>query len=118
MSLLHNGAFDFFQCCFALFYYYTVFKHVMFSNIRYPYFLIVYTLKINKSRYTALFVVNGSIKKHLSIDYGSIYLFSIFFFNRFCLVGKCWVTLHHLYRNSLTVVSISQKIVKRILMIN
>ena len=32
-------------------------------------------LKINESRYIALFVVSGSIKKLFSIDYVNIYLF-------------------------------------------
>ena len=35
--------------------------------------------KINESRYIALFVVSGSIKKLFSIDYVNIYIFSIFF---------------------------------------
>ena len=35
--------------------------------------------KINESRYIALFVVSGSIKTLLSIDYVNIYLFSIDF---------------------------------------
>ena len=36
-------------------------------------------LKINEPRCIALFVVSGSIKKLLSIDYVNVYLFSIFF---------------------------------------
>ena len=39
---------------------------------------LCYLLKINESRYIALFVVSGSIKKLFSIDYVTIYLFSIF----------------------------------------
>ena len=35
-------------------------------------------LKINESRYIALFMVDGSIKKRFSTDYVNIYLFSIF----------------------------------------
>ena len=51
--------------------------------------------KINESRYNnALSVVSESIKKLFSIDYVSIYLFSIFFFNRFCPVENCGVTPH------------------------
>ena len=38
-----------------------------------------YILKGNESRYIALFVVSGSIKKVFSIDCVNIYLFSIFF---------------------------------------
>ena len=62
-----------------------------------------------------LWSVDLSIKL-FSIDYVNIYLFSIFFpidsvqylsflnifFNRFCLVDKCGVTPHFLYRGSLT----------------
>ena len=36
-------------------------------------------------------MVGGSIKKIFSIDCVNIYLFSIFFFNRFCPVEKCGV---------------------------
>ena len=39
--------------------------------------------KINESRYIVLFVVSGSIKKLISIDYVNIYLFSIFFSIKF-----------------------------------
>ena len=37
-----------------------------------------------------------------SVNYVNIYLFSIFFFNRFCPMVKCRVTLHCLYCDSLT----------------
>ena len=36
-------------------------------------------LKVNESRYIALFVVSGSIKKLFSFDYVNIYLFSKLF---------------------------------------
>ena len=39
----------------------------------------LFFLKINESRYIALFVFSGSIKKLFAIDYVNIYLFSIFF---------------------------------------
>ena len=52
------------------------------------------TIEINGSRYIALFVVSGSVKKLLS--------FLNIFFNRYCPVVKCWVTPHCLYRDSLT----------------
>ena len=45
----------------------------------YTIFIKICSLEINKSLYTALFVVSGSIKKLFSIDYVSICLFSIFF---------------------------------------
>ena len=35
--------------------------------------------KVNESKYTALFVVSGSVKKLFSIDSVNIYLSSIFF---------------------------------------
>ena len=38
-----------------------------------------FQFKINESRFIALFVVSGSIKKLFSIDYVNIYIFSIFF---------------------------------------
>ena len=56
----------------------------------------------NRLQYMASYVVSGSIKKLLSIDYVNIYLFSIFFFNRLKPVEKCGVTPHCLYRDSLT----------------
>ena len=40
---------------------------------------MILQLKLNESRYIALFVVSGSIKKLFSIDCVNIYLFSIFF---------------------------------------
>ena len=40
-------------------------------------------LKVNESRYIALFVVSGSIKKTFSIDFAIIYFFSIFFSKAF-----------------------------------
>ena len=60
--------------------------------------------KVTESRYIALFAVSGSIKKLFSIDcvniyfsqsivFANIYVFSIFFFNRFCPVEKCGVRL-------------------------
>ena len=62
-------------------------------------------IKINESRYIALFLASGSIKKLLSIDCVNIYFsqsihnnaFSIFF-------QKCGVTPHCLYRDSLTLI--------------
>ena len=36
-------------------------------------------LNVNESRYIALFVVSGSIKKLFSFDYVNIYLFSMLF---------------------------------------
>ena len=57
-------------------------------------------IKVNESRYIALFVVSGSIKKLFSIDYVNIYLFSIIFFNRFFPVEVCGITSHCLYRDS------------------
>ena len=36
-------------------------------------------VKVNESRYIALFVVSGSIKKLVLIDFVNTYLFSIFF---------------------------------------
>ena len=56
------------------------------------------------SRHIALFVFSRSIKKLFTIDCVNIYLFSIFFFNRFCRVENCAVTLHCLYRDSLTLI--------------
>ena len=40
---------------------------------------LVVLMEHNRSRYIALFVVSGSIKKIFLIDYVNIYLFSIFF---------------------------------------
>ena len=40
-----------FQCCFALPFYYTVFTHVMFSNIRDSHFLFIHTLNFHFSKY-------------------------------------------------------------------
>ena len=57
--------------------------------------------KVNESRSIALLVVSGSTKNLFSIDCVYIYLFSIFFFNRFCPVEKCGVTPHCLYCDSL-----------------
>ena len=62
-------------------------------------------IKINESRYIALFLVSGSIKKLLSIDCVNIFFsqsidnnaFSVFF-------QKCGVTPHCLYRDSLTLI--------------
>ena len=51
----------------------TVYKH------RYVKEDIFLCFKVKKSRYFALFVVSGSNKKLLSIDFINIYLFSIFF---------------------------------------
>ena len=59
-------------------------------------------VKVNKSRYIALLVFSGSMKKFSAIDCVSLYLFSIIFFNRFCLVEKCRVTPHWLYSLTLT----------------
>ena len=63
--------------------------------------------KFNEILYIALFVVSGSIKKLSSIYYVNIYLFSIFFFKKYCLVEKCGVTPHCLYRDSLTLITLS-----------
>ena len=62
-------------------------------------------LKINESRYSRLFVLSGSVKNLVSIDFVNIYIFSIFFFNRFCTVEKFGVTPNCLYRDSLTLIS-------------
>ena len=87
-------------------------------------------IKVNKSRYIALFVVSRPIKKLFLFDYVNTYLFSIFlnsccqyllslniFFNifcqylyflniflkRLCPVEKCGIIIqHYLYRDSLT----------------
>ena len=51
--------------------------------------------KINESRYVALFVVSGSIKKFLSLDYANTYLFLIFFsidFDGWKSVGLLYIT--------------------------
>ena len=42
--------------------------------------------------------------KFFPIDCANIYLFSIFFFNRFCTVEKCGVTQHCLHSDSLTLI--------------
>ena len=57
--------------------------------------------KINESRYIALFVVSGSIKKLFSINYVNIYLFSTFFAIDFSR-KNCRVNLHCIYPDSLT----------------
>ena len=44
----------------------------------------LFKVKVNESRYIALFVVSGSTKKLFVIDFVSIYLSSMFFFNSFC----------------------------------
>ena len=49
------------------------------------------SLKINESRYIALFVISGSVKKLFPIDYVNIYMFLIFFVSRFCPVEKCGI---------------------------
>ena len=61
-----------------------------------------YNLKNNESQCISLFVVSESIKKLFSNDYANIYIFSIFFFNRFFTMGKCGVSPHCSYRDSLT----------------
>ena len=45
-------------------------------------------LKINESRYTALFVVSESIKNFFSVHYVSIYFFSVIFFQQILPGGK------------------------------
>ena len=71
----------------------------------------IFYIKVNESRYIALFVVSESIKKLFLIDCVNIYLFSIFFFSNFCQylhflniffkrlfpVEKCGVTPRCLY---------------------
>ena len=42
-------------------------------------FVFTHSVKVNKSRYIALFMVSGSIKKLFLIDFVNTYLFSIFF---------------------------------------
>ena len=64
-----------------------------------------FVFKINESRYFALFVVSGSIKKIFSIDYVNNYLFSIFFSIDF-LGGKVWGYPHCLYHDSLTLINL------------
>ena len=57
--------------------------------------------KLNESRYIALFMVSGSIKKLSSIDYFNIYLVSLFrsiYFARWKRVGL----YHYLHRESMT----------------
>ena len=61
--------------------------------------------KVKESRYIALFVVSGSVKKLFAVDYVNICLFSIFFFNRFCQVEKFGVIPHGSYRDSLALVN-------------
>ena len=61
----------------------------------------LFSIKINESRYIALFMVRRPIKKLFSIDYVNTQVFSIFF-NTFCPVEKCGVTPQCLYRDSLT----------------
>ena len=60
------------------------------------YRLCIY-IEVNESRYTALFVISGSIKKLYTIDCINIYL---------CPVEKCGVTPHFLYRDSLTLIKL------------
>ena len=45
--------------------------------------------KINESRFIALFVASGSIKKLFSVDYANIFTFLSIYFNRFFSVEKC-----------------------------
>ena len=60
------------------------------SPIKHPpsCFIPLLNLKVNESRYIALFVVSGSINKLFSTDHVNIYLSSIFF-QDICLVEKC-----------------------------
>ena len=58
--------------------------------------LICCEVKTNESWYIELLVVSGFIKELFSIDYINIYLFSIFFFDRFCSVEKYGVP-HNAY---------------------
>ena len=60
------------------------------------YRLCIY-IEVNESRYIALFVISGSIKKLYTIDCVNIYL---------CPVEKCGVTPHFLYRDSLTLIKL------------
>ena len=56
--------------------------------------------KVNESKYTALFVVSGSVKKLFSIDSVNIYLSSIFFsidFGRWKSVGLPYIALIVIY---------------------
>ena len=57
----------------------------------------------NESRYTALSVVSRSIKT-LSQLILSIFIYYKYFFNRFCLVKKCGVNPHCLYRDISTLI--------------
>ena len=59
-----------------------------------------YNLNMKESRYIALFVVSGSIKKLFLINHVNIYLFSMLF-AIILPVEKCGVTPHSLYRDSL-----------------
>ena len=63
-------------------------KIYVFKKYKYLYLLVS---KFNESRYIALFVVSGSIKKLSLIDYGSIYPFQ-YFIQYFSPVEKFEVT--------------------------
>ena len=79
-------------------------------------FVFTHSVKVNESRYIALFVVSGSIKKLSLIDFVNAYFSSIFFFNSFCQIlyflniffkricpeEKCGVAPYCLYCDSLT----------------
>ena len=55
------------------------------------------------SQYPQIIYYSADLSQKLFlIDCVNIYLFSIFFFNRFCPAEKCGVTSHCLYRDSLT----------------
>ena len=64
------------------------------------YLIKFFELKVNESRYIALFVSSGSIKSFFELIV-SIFIFSQYFFNRFFPVEKCGVTSHCLYHESL-----------------
>ena len=67
----------------------------------------IFILKVNETRYIALFVVSGSIRELLSIDYVNSWHFPIFslFYPHILPAEKCGVTPYCFHRNSLTLIS-------------
>ena len=61
---------------------------------------VVLKFKVKESRYFALFVFSGS-----SIMLFSIFIFSQYFFNRFCPEEKCGINPHCLNHDSLTLIA-------------
>ena len=63
-------------------------------------------IKVNQSRYIALFVASGSIKKLFLIDYVNIYLFSIFFsiyFVRWKMIMSIFILSQYVFQQILPV---------------